>query len=268
MYKPRYYRRRKYLRRTKKGTKKSCKLSKCMKKEVQKLISKNIEDKIAYSSTGDSIIWCNSGINSSGDINQCVPSILVGSTESHRVGCRIRAKTLVIKGMMQLALDTTVNDLSNKRVGVRLIVYGSKKQKNIDDLKANAGAALIQKGATSQTFNGYVSDLWAPINREEYTPYYDKVHYLSQSYVRQNIGSSTPTTEYAIDNSKGIRFFTIRIPVKGKMLMFDTGTSTGNATNWSCGLALGYAHLDASSPDVATTKVGIVFDTTFTYEDA
>lgn len=71
------------------------------------------------------------------------------------------------------------------------------------------------------------------------------------------------------DISKGIKFFTIRIPVRGKRLLYDSSVSGQEyATNWTCGLCMGYAHLDGSVPDVAETRVGLCYDVTMTYEDA
>lgn len=265
-----YYRKRKFLYRKKKGTKKSCKLSKCMKKEIQKLISKNVEDKEAYHSSGDSLVSFNSGVNTGADIQKILPNISQGTSENGRIGDRIRAKTLVIKGYVQMYVDTVVNNIANKRIGVRLMVLGSKKYKQWDDFSSGGWlSATIKKGATQSAFAGQIQDLFAPLNTEEVTKYYDKVIYLSQDYIRQQVGSSTPTTEFAVNNREGIRFFTIRIPMRGKILHYDASSGGGvQPTNWTAGLCLGYAHLDGSSPDVAETKVGLCYDTYFEYEDA
>lgn len=264
----RFYRRRprKYARRPRKVAKK--KPSKFLKRTIQSMISKNIEDKIAYHSTGDTLVYFNSGINSSGDVLQVLPNIANGSAEYHRIGDQIRAKYMVIRGYMHMAVNTTVNDASTKRLGVRLLVVSSKKVAPFPDLQSQAGSALLEKGGTPTTFAGNISDLYAPINKEAYTVHYDKIHYLSQSYIKQNIGSTTPTTEFAIDATKGIKFFTIRIPLRGKKLLYDAGTSVNVPSNWSCGLMCGYAHLDGSSPDTVSTQVGICYDVDFRYEDA
>lgn len=265
-----YYRRRKYLRRAK-PTKKSCKLSKCMKREIQKLISKNVEDKEAFYSSGTSLTYFNSGINSNGDLQQIVPAINNGSTEQHRIGDTIRAKTLVIKGYIQLQKDQTMGDVANKRVAVRLMCVGSKRLKEWNQLYGNFGTSsgfLLKRGNASVGFQGYINDLWTPINTEEYTKYYDRVFYLSQDYVAQQAGSSVSMT-WSQDISKGVKFFTIRIPLRGKKLLYDSSVSGADyPTNWSCGLCLGYAHLDGSSPDVVETRVGLSYESTITYEDA
>lgn len=264
-----YYRKRKFLYRKKKGTKKSCKLSKCMKKEIQKLISKNVEDKEAFHDTGDSLVYFNSYISSSGDMQRILPNVAIGSNENERVGSQIRGKSLVIKGYLQLEPDTVVNSVDNKRIGVRLMVVSMRKHKSLADVQTQAGAALIEKGGTASPFSGYISHLYAPINREEYIKHYDKVFYLNQSYTAQQIGSSTPTVQWSVDMANGIRFFTIRIPLRGKKLIYsqDTGSDL-QPTNFAPVLCAGYAHLNGAAPDSITTKVGICYDVKMTYEDA
>lgn len=272
MYARRFYRRRprKYLRRPRKAGKKA-KPSKFLKKTIQKIISKNIEDKVAFHSTGTSLTYFNSGINANGDLMKILPAVTNGSTEQHRIGDSIRAKSLVIKGYMQLQKDTTYNDVSNKRIGVRLMVIGSKRFKDWTSWQSLFGgtysSSLLQRGNTTVGFDGYINDLWTPINTEEYTKYYDKVFYLNQEYTAQQVGSSSPSVTWSVDISKGIKFFTIRVPVKGKMLKYDTINSE-YPTNWSCGLVMGYSHLDGSSPDTVSTQVGLCYDVNFTYEDA
>lgn len=259
------YQRKRGVRRARRGNKKP---SKFLKRTIQSIVSKNIEDKLAYRTTGDSLVYFNSGINSSGDVLQVLPDIGNGTGENNRIGDQIRAKYMVIRGYLQMAINTSYNDIATKRLGVRLLVVASKKVMPYPDLASQAGSALLEKGGVVSTFAGNISDLYAPINKEAYTVYYDKIHYLSQSYIREQIGSSTPTQLVSVDVSKGIKFFTIKIPLRGKKLLYDSGTSTVVPTNWSCGLMCGYAHLDGSSPDTVSTQVGVCYDVDFRFEDA
>lgn len=266
-----YYRKRKYVRRAKKSNaKKSCKLSRCQKREVLKLFHKNVEDKQAYFSTGDALVNFNSAINSTGDVLQVLPDIPEGVSSNARVGDSIRAKTLVIRGYMQLKATPvgTYNDITNCRVAVRMIVASSKKVKNYNDLKSQAGSNLIQKGSSSSNFQGYLSDIYAPLNLEGYTKHFDRVFYLSQSSNLQQVGGTATPQIWSSDISKTTKFFTIRIPLRGKKLLYDDGTSAYLPTNFGPGLMLGYAHMDGSSPDTVSTNVGICYDVDFTYEDA
>lgn len=269
-----------YVVNTKKGTKRRVrryrrkptkKPSKFLKKTIQSMIAKNVEDKVAFFSSGTSLVMCNSGISSQGDCQQVVPGIPSGSTEQHRIGDTIRGKSLVIKGYLQLQKDQQFGEVSNKRIAVRLLCLASKRVKDWTQFAGNFATGsqyLLQKGNVSTGFSGYINDLWTPINREEYTVYHDKIYYLSQSYVATQVGSSSPTVAWSQDLSKGIRFFTIRIPLRGKKLTYDSVSGTDFPTNWSCGLAVGYAHLDGTSPDTVETSVGICYDVSMTYEDA
>lgn len=245
--------------------------SRYLKKVVQSIVSKNVEDKQAFFTSGTSLVYCNSSIAAQGDLQQVIPAINQGSTEQHRVGDQIRGKTLVIRGYLQLQKDQQYGEVSNKRIAVRLLCLGSKRLKDWSAFAGNFGTGsqyLLQRGNVSDGFDGYISDLWTPINREEYTVYHDKVYYLAQSYTAQQIGSSTPSVVWSMDISKGIKFFTIRIPLRGKKLLYDSVSGTEFPTNFSCGLAVGYAHLDGTGPDSGETMVGIAYDTVMTYEDA
>lgn len=212
----------------------------------------------------------NSGINSTGDVLSVLPDVPEGVSSNARVGDNIRAKSLTIRGYIQLKPTTsgTYNDFTNTRIAVRLIVASSKKVKNFNDLKSQAGSNLIQKGSSSTNFSGTLSDIYAPLNTEAYTKHYDRVFYLAQSASLQQVGTSSPSVIWATDVSKGIKFFTIRIPMRGKRLLYDDGTSAYLPTNFGPGLMLGYAHMDGSSPDTVSTNVGICYDVDFKYEDA
>lgn len=241
-----------------------------LRKTIQSIVSKNIEDKQAYYSTGDSLVYFNSGINSTGDVLSVLPDVPEGVGPNARVGDRIRAKYLNIRGYIQLKAQTsgTYNDFANCRIGVRLIVASSKKVKNYNDLKSQAGSNLIQKGATSSNFTGLLSDLYAPLNTEAYTKHFDKVYFLCQSAQMQQVGTSSPSVVWSSPLDKTIKFFNIKIPLRGKQLMFDDGTSAYLPTNFGPGLMLGYSKLDGSAVDTVSTNVGICYDVNFTYEDA
>lgn len=261
---------RKVTRRPRKYVKKSVRPSKLLKKTIQSMISKNVEDKQAYYSTGDSLVNFNSGINSTGDVLSVLPDIPEGVGVNARIGDTIRAKSLVIRGYIQLKATQAgvYNDFSNARIAVRLLCVSSKKVKNFNDLKSQAGSNLIQKGGSSTTFSGYLSDIYAPLNTEAYTKHFDKVFYLSQPATLQQVAGTSTTFIWSNDLSKTVRFFTIKIPMRGKQLMFDDGTSSYLPTNFGPGIMLGYAKMDGSTPDTVSTNVGICYDVDFRYEDA
>lgn len=267
---PHYRRARKYIRR-RRAARKATKPSRSFVKKVQKIIHKDAESKMAYTSTGDSLVNFNSGITNANDIQVVLPSIGNGSSDSQRIGDEIRAQSLSIKGYINLAVDLTENYLPNRRVAVRLMVVSPKRFPNMDDAYSNWNSwysALLKKGGTQTAFTGLLSDLYAPINTDEITKYYDRVIYVSQDYWKTNVGTTTVSSQSMMNIQNTIKFFKINIRCRNKKLRYDPGASSNlRPTNWGPILLLGYVHLDGSAPDVASTQVGLCFDSVLTYED-
>lgn len=247
--------------------------SRSFAKKVQSVINKNAEDKQAWicnNNTGaNNLILFNSGIASSGDIMDIVPVIGNGNLDYQRVADEIRVKHMQIKGYLNLSINSTT-DQTSKRVAVRLMVIQPKRFNNYDDIVSNAGTwmpTLLKKGGSQTAFTGYISDLYAPINTDEITKYYDRVFYLSQDLYVEKGGSTVSAISFQSVKDT-IRFFNIKIKTRNKLLRYDAGQSAGNRpTNWSPILVLGYAHLDGSTPDSVTTQVGLQYDSQLIYQD-
>ena len=47
---------------------------------------------------------------------------------------------------------------------------------------------IVKKKGTQTAFTGVVSDLYAPINNDAITTYYDKLIYIQNPYIATNIG--------------------------------------------------------------------------------
>lgn len=267
---PHYRRARKYIRR-RRTTRKAAKPSRSFVKKVQKIIHKDAETKQAYTSLGDSLINFNSTINSANDMQLILPQIGQGSADNQRIGDEIRAQRLSVKGFINLAVDLTENTLPNRRVAVRMMVVSPKRFPNIDDAYTNWNSwytSLLKKGGTQVAFTGLLSDLYAPINTDEITKYYDRVFYLSQDYWKTNVGTTTVSSQSMMNISKTIKFFKFTMKLRNKKLRYDAGVSSNlRPTNFGPFLLLGYVHLDGSSPDVVTTQVGLSYDAILDYED-
>lgn len=244
--------------------------SRAFTKAVQKIINKNAEDKIAFTTSGNSLISFNSAISATGDVMQIMPNISYGNFEGNRVGDEIRAKKFQVKGYLNLAVDTTLSS-SNKRIAVRLLVVQPKRYGTYADIAGNAGVwmpTLLKKGNTQTGFTGVISDLWAPINTDEITKYYDRVIYMSQDNIFQNTGSTAPTQQIAQNIQNTIKFFTVNLPTRNRKLLYDNSSDAGlQPTNFQPVLVLGYVHLDGSSPDSVETQVGLQYDATLHYQD-
>lgn len=233
-------------------------------KRVQQVINKNLEDKQAYQAVTD--VNYNSGINSAGDLNFIIPNIANGTTDNARIGDQIRAKSLIVKG--HFITNLTFNAYSQARIGVRMMIIAPKAYNS--ETSAIAGSAvwlntLLKKGATTSAFTGTTQDLYAPINTDAITKYYDRVFYVRSPYV---VGTITDGIE--LSTSTTTKFFTIRLPwCKHRLLKYDSTVDSNLApTNYCPILVLGYSHLDNSAPDTVSTQVQLSWISTLTYQDA
>lgn len=251
-------------------SKRSVKPSRKFVKMVKKVIHSQSEDKMAYASSGDTPIYFNSGITSASDIQTVLPQINENANDNGRIGDELRAKRLRLRGHIILS-DNTDNNMWNKRVGVRLMIVSPKRFPNIDDAYSNFSAwntALLKRGGTQVGYTGLVRDLYTPINTDEITCYYDKVFYLSQDRVFEWVNTTNVGSKATQGIRDTVKFFNISIPCYNKKLHYDQGASSNlQPTNYGPFLLLGYSFLDGSSADTVSTRIGLVYDSYFTYED-
>lgn len=252
-----------------KGKPKRSKISKPTK--TAKMILKRIEDKQAY--TASNATFFNSGIDSAGDMVKIIPNISKGTNDNQRIGDQLTAKSFNLKGFIRFLpqpASGSVNVPKWGHIGVRMMILSLKAAGNYDVAvtQFNALNTLLKKGGTTVAFTGAISDLYADINTDVFTKHYNKVIYLNQSYAMQPSGAGNQSA-LAIDVSKLVKFFNIKIKMRNKILKYDDSLSSGLLPN-NCGMFLcaGYVYMDGSSPDVLTTNLQVSWDTIFNYEDA
>lgn len=239
------------------------KLSKSMTSAISKLIHKNVESKQAYHERTTASY--NSTINSTGDCTRVLPTINQGVTDATRIGDQLRAQSLVVKGAIVYNPSTgQYGTYANARIAVRMMIVQPKQYSNLDDVQSYAGAwtaLLLKKGSGTSAFNGTLPDLWAPINTDMITKYYDRVIYLDAPYQQTAVGSTLM--------GRSTKLFSINLKLRNKVLKYDSSVSSGGQpTNYAPVLILGYAHLDGSAADTLTTALQLTYDTIFNYEDA
>lgn len=240
---------------------KMAKPSKSFAKKVQAIVSKNAETKQAFGNLQN--VAFNSGISGSADNYQVLPSINQGTADNSRIGDQIRAKSLTIKGAIVYNPSVgTYGTYYNARIACRLFIV---MPKNLQDYASTNGAPgwqnwLLKKGGTTSGFTGALSDLWAPVNTDAITCYYDKIFYLNGTYQQTAAGSTQ-----LLGSTK---FFTKKFNLRNKLLRYDSSIGSGlTPTNWAPTLLLGYAFMDGSSPSSLTTSVTLSYDSVFDYED-
>lgn len=241
-----------------KAVRKPAKLS--LVKTIQSVINKNAENKICFGSLQNS--YYNSGINSAADCVTCIPNLGIGSADNQRIGDQTRVQSHVVQGCLQLATPST--NISNTRIAVRLMIVQPKQFGNMADAIA-AGAVwtsyLLKKGGTTSAFTGQLNDLWAKINTDAITKYYDKVFYMNTAY-SQGTGNGISQI------GDSIKFFKVNLTRRNKLLKFDSGIDSGlTPTNYAPIILLGYVKLDGAAPDTVSTIVSLSFDTNLMFQD-
>lgn len=241
-------------------------------KMIRSEIHKQVEDKCAYSTSGNTLYLFNSSVSTStGDVIKLLPDISNGTLDNQRIGDEIRAKRCQIKGALVMGLLNDLNVTTSRRIAVRMMIVQPKRYNSASDIQSNYlawTAALLKKGGTQASFTGLLSDLWAPINTDEITKYYDKTVYMQQSPIFTT-GTPANAALGSPDIHNTVKFFNINLKMRNKKLRYDPNSDSGLApTTYNPVMLIGYVHLDGSAADVVNTQVGLTFDTNFYFEDA
>jgi len=226
------------------------------KKKVLSVIRAETEDKTAYKTAENTF---NSGINSVSEIYSILPPMGQGTDNGQRIGNKVKGKYLLVKGHLQMRLNTT--DDASCRIGVRLLIMSPKLASyNQVTVPSIAYTQMIDAGAAANSFAGLVEDLYLPINRDVWTVHYDRVHYM-------HIDQITPSPTAVVTRGVGatIKFFTCRIKCNRILNYSDNQAYPSNFNPTIC---CGYAHLDGSTPDTVDTQVYMKYLAKMVYEDS
>lgn len=236
-------------------------------KKVLSVIHKTSESK-SEAAIQNSVLY-NSGINSSGEVLTILPSLARGTGDNQRIGDQVTAQRLVLKG--HLAMNVNYQTFADCRIAVRLMVVCPKMYSNYDEASTNSAKwlpYLLKQGGTVSAFTGTIQNLYANINTDVVTKYYDKVFYMTIPAYISTTGTTSVNTNTAEDLRSSIRFFRHTFKIKNRVLKYDPGVSTGaNPTNYSPIILCGYSHLDGSVPDTTGTQVQLSYASELFYED-
>lgn len=228
-------------------------------KRVQKVISKNIETKVAVYTSN--VTAFNQQVNSAGDCLRLMPEIPLGTGQSARIGSEIKLQSLRIRGVMTFAFQT---DANNSRIGVRLMVLRAKKfndwNQTATDMNATGGQKLLE-GSTAG-LQGTLAQFNTPPNLDYYSVVADKRFYMSQSV-------STSATNVA-DTYNTTKFINFEVPYSRRTLKFDEGNLLFNdPLDFPYTMVLSYCKLSGTGADLAaTTYLTFQYTATAKYEDA
>lgn len=237
-------------------------------KAVKKVLSANTETKEAYfASSPDTLTTFNSGINSSGDQLQIIPTVNKGTSEHNRIGDQIMAQSLNVRGHIRYSPSNAVNDNGRANICCRLMIVSLKLRPSYPDVTGGSAylSQLLKKGGATSGFTGILSDLYAPINTDLFTVHKDKKFYLTQPMMIQ-----PPTSGLSSgfqDLSDIVRFFNFNIKMKKKLLYDDSVNGGITPTNVGPFMCLGYSYLNGASPDTVSQNVSMQWISTLKFED-
>jgi len=198
-------------------------------------------------------------------VQQIVPiDAAVGSTAQQRMGDRVKPKRLEVRGVVSFNPDQPSNTTQNFYVRICILA-----QKNIKTGSAIAGGGvdtnrLLRPGYVTGTpgadqvpFSGNTRDLSAPINKDLFRVYYDKIHRISSQL------ASTTAVEQQVNTFRWKYVFK-QLPAS---LSYDEGNGDW-ANNFAPFMCFGYAYADGSVPDSLQSRLVSNTSAFLTYEDA
>lgn len=160
-------------------------------------------------------------------------------------------------------MNLTYTTAASSRIAVRLMMVQPKSLGLLSNIQNNTNSwlnSLIKKGGTTTFFAGNADDLYAPINTDAVTKYYDKVFYLNLPYMNTAVGeTSTVGSTKLIHISKSMR---------NKLLKYDSTFSALSPVDYNPVLLLGYVHMDGSIGDTINTQAHFSYSSRLQYQDA
>jgi len=250
--------------------KKQSSISPAVKQYVKTTMRKEEETKKCSDIMG--ITSFNSGISSSGDFIDILPTILQGTAENNRIGSAIRPIKLVIRGYVSYVTNSFASGIVDARMlGVRLFCFSDKTQPcYTTNLSAGSNYNILDQGGSSAAFTGTITNYLTPHNSDQFKFYADKSWVMLKPFGTTNNTTPSPTNAIPAWNSTVFRPFTITIKSSQMpaTLKYDQAISVGAPVNFAPFLALGYTDLQNSLPDVVTQQIEMSYVATLYYKDS
>lgn len=145
-----------------------------LKKMIRREISRNIENKTSTYYNFDTLLYsvesptfASANIFNVGPSTAFAPIINQGTSQSGRIGNRIKTKKLVIKGtFVPTRLNASTNSIPKPIQAKIWIMYDKTNPTTTPDPQGSGD--FFQLGGTSTGFSDSLTDLWAPINTDRY----------------------------------------------------------------------------------------------------
>lgn len=207
---------------------------------IKQVISKDAEKKSKTDII--TITNFNSAISSSAEVYSMFPDVSVGTNSYTRIGDTIRATYLKIAGYIKISNTATMPQPKYA------FMYFLEDKRVKDNMSGSTNQFLNYNGAPT-AFDGTMATAFLPIDTTRFTVVKKIVIKLTQNYAAGSTQNGLVDQEGAL-----MRYFSVKVPMKGRLLRYDSNgvaTLPENANLvWACGYLNYNNTIDFSLQDV------------------
>lgn len=236
-----------------------------MTRVVKRVLNRNNETKYVsakYDTTH------NSGIGSSDPFALC-PTVSQGTDDYQRIGDKIKAKYLIIKGKVQWDQSYLMSNETTflPPVTIRALILSQRNIRTNIDIPSQVQVGYLLKDnvgtGTARQYTGGAWDNLAPINKELFKVHMDKK--MKLNWVKPAIVSGSGTTETAAGTDH-TKYFYCKIKLN-KQLRFDDAYSNA-PVDFAPFFALGAVNDDGEAAYTTGTPFHVSMLSTLYFSDA
>jgi len=240
------------------------KMSKSMEKAVTSIVKKETqkdqETKVAYHF--QELIAYNNAINSTVDIKWILPAVGPGVDSNERIADELRAQKLRVRGHLIMSVQGVLNYC---RIGVRILVCQPKAYNDQLSIVSNSTVwmpALLKKGAVNASFDGSISSLYAPVNRDTMTCWHDEVIMMTTPQMVTAVGQQ--------ETAQSAKFLDFTINLRKRVFKYNTAFNSDlyPINGYSPMILLGYAYLDGTGPGAGSQSISMTYTSSLYFEDS
>lgn len=236
-------------------------------KIVDKRIHKNNETKSCF--TVQSAINIDCTITPVTDINAArfvIPTMTKGTDDNDRIGDQIKPMSIKVMGHINTEASTNFT-YERSRYFVRVMIIQPKSFSSQSDIIANAATwlgTLLKKGGTTASFTGIYGDIWADINSDAITTYFDKVYYVERPY---NANPAANTNNNV--TGRNVVRFKYNFKVKSKKLKYDDSIDSGTSnTQFNPLILVGFVPVIGVAGTAGQNDIQLNYVSYMKYEDS
>lgn len=260
----RYRKSRRVIKRRTRARRPAAKRQLVTKSQVYRIIRRQQEVKQINQSSA--LTYYNANMNEAGDLKALLPPVAAGTDNVNRIGQEIKPVKLVVRGYVIYNFNTgNTAQVDSKAIRSRMLIWQNKSIKSYNTGLTNY--SLLENGVPAQ-FTGQAIDLTYPLNKNDFTFYYDKQHTFLKPFGLNTAATPSATASITSMNTSLFHPFTFtftkkHLPAK---LLYQDGSNL--ATNFAPYLTLGYADLFNATPDVVNKQLAMEYTSTLYFTDS